>query len=175
MVLGYGNLDSLALKHSENILSLTFGRKCEMIVGVSDIFSDVHCTLYRVFFFNWCPPKNSECQPVSKFWYLEFLWWDLLCNLTLRTFRGAPVKKNTLYQYQRESITFPGRGLGWFKTFKRNSEEVFKGFSNLCKGKWWGSQIQWRTTNCSFIFLCWKKCLTINIFTFPTPLYIART
>ena len=48
-------------------------------------------------FFNWCPPKNSKCQPVSKFWHLELFWWDLLCNLTLRTFRGAPVKKNTLY------------------------------------------------------------------------------
>ena len=79
------------------------------------------CTLYIVqgVFLNWCPPKNSECQPVSKFWYLEFLWWDLLCNLTLRTFRGAPVKKNTLYQYQRESITCPGKGLGWCRIEKK--------------------------------------------------------
>ena len=57
MVLGYGNLDSLALKHSENILSLTFGRKCKMIVGVSDIFSDVHCTLYKVFLLTGAPLK----------------------------------------------------------------------------------------------------------------------
>ena len=96
-------------------------------------------------FFNWCPPKihkygkklkyqnrcplkNSKYQPVRKFWHLGLLWWDLLCNLTLRTFwggtswdleiigghqfesskhftyrktlttfRGAPVKKDTLY------------------------------------------------------------------------------
>ena len=77
---------------------------------------------------NWCPPKNSKYQPVRKFWHSGLLWWDLLCNLTLRTFlggtswdleiigghqfesskhfsyrktlttfRGAPVKKNTLY------------------------------------------------------------------------------
>ena len=46
---------------------------------------------------NWCPPKNSKYQPVRKFWHLGLLWWDLLCNLTLRTFRGGPVKKNTLY------------------------------------------------------------------------------
>ena len=46
--------------------------------------------MYRVFFFNWDPPKNhkygkklkylnwdppksSKCQPVSKFWHLELL------------------------------------------------------------------------------------------------------
>ena len=80
---------------------------------------------------NWCPPKNSKYQPVRKFWHSGLLWWDLLCNLTLRTFwggtswdleiigghqfesskhftyrktlttfRGAPVKKNTLYNPQ---------------------------------------------------------------------------
>ena len=36
-------------------------------------------------FFNWD-------FSVSKFWHLELFWWDLLCNLTLRTFRGGPVK-----------------------------------------------------------------------------------
>ena len=50
-------------------------------------------------FSHWYPPKNSKCQLVSKFWHLELFWWDLLCNLTLRTFRGVPVKKNTLYIY----------------------------------------------------------------------------
>ena len=35
-------------------------------------------------------------------WHLEIFGWEQLknhpvCNLTLRTFRGAPVKKNTLY------------------------------------------------------------------------------
>ena len=49
-------------------------------------------------FFNWCPPKNHKFFSVSKFWHLELFWLDLLCNLTLRTFRGVPVKKNTLYQ-----------------------------------------------------------------------------
>ena len=38
---------------------------------------------------NWCPPKNSKYQPVRKFWHLGLLWWDLLCNLTLRTFWGG--------------------------------------------------------------------------------------
>ena len=41
-------------------------------------------------YLNWDPPKSSKCQPVSKFWHLELLWWDLLCNLTLRTFWGGP-------------------------------------------------------------------------------------
>ena len=44
-------------------------------------------------FFNCSHPKNPKCQPVSKFWHLELFWWDLLCNLILRTFRGVPVKK----------------------------------------------------------------------------------
>jgi len=44
-------------------------------------------------FFNWYPPKSSKCQLVSKSWHLELFWWDLLCNLTLRTFRGVPVTK----------------------------------------------------------------------------------
>ena len=25
-------------------------------------------------FFHWYPPKNSKCQPVSKFWHLELFW-----------------------------------------------------------------------------------------------------
>ena len=37
-----------------------------------------HCNAvaasYRVFFFNWCPPKKPKCQPVSKFWHLELFW-----------------------------------------------------------------------------------------------------
>ena len=45
--------------------------------------------------FNWDLPKNHKFLLVSKFWHLELFWWDLLCNLTLRTFRGVPVKKNT--------------------------------------------------------------------------------
>ena len=44
-------------------------------------------------FFNWCPPKNHKFFLVSKFWHLELFWWDLLCNLTLTTFRGALIKK----------------------------------------------------------------------------------
>ena len=43
---------------------------------------------YRMFFY-WSARMKS--------WHLELFWWDLLCNLTLKTFRGAPVKKNTLY------------------------------------------------------------------------------
>ena len=99
---------------------------------------------------NWCPPKNSKYQPVRKFWHLGLLWWDLLCNLTLRTFwggtswdleiigghqfesskhftyrktlttfRGAPVKKNTLYEnlfifYSKVTcICQYGPPLGW--------------------------------------------------------------
>ena len=42
------------------------------------------------------PPRSSKCQPVRKFWHLELFWWDLLWNLTLRTFRGAAVTKDTL-------------------------------------------------------------------------------
>ena len=53
--------------------------------------------IYTGCFFNWCPPKNHMFFPVSKFWHFELFWLDILCNLTLRTFRGAPVKKNTLY------------------------------------------------------------------------------
>ena len=51
-------------------------------------------------FFNWCPPKKPKFQPVSKFWHLELFWLDLLCNLTLRTFGGHQLKKNTLYFIQ---------------------------------------------------------------------------
>ena len=38
--------------------------------------------IFMVFFYWFCP-KNSKCQPVSKFWHLELFWWDLLCNLIL--------------------------------------------------------------------------------------------
>ena len=48
---------------------------------------------YRVFFY-WSAQKT--CQTLRKFWHF---WWDLLCNLTLRSFRGGPVKKTTLYIY----------------------------------------------------------------------------
>ena len=61
-------------------------------------------------FFHWYPPKNFKCQPVSKFWHLELFWWDLLCNLTLRTLRGVPVKKTTLY----ENGDFPEKGQNSF-------------------------------------------------------------
>ena len=47
--------------------------------------------------FNWDPPKSSAIQPVSKFWHLELFKGNLLCNLTLRTFREITVKRNTLY------------------------------------------------------------------------------
>ena len=49
-------------------------------------------------FFNWYPPKSSKCQPVSKSWHLELFWWDLLCNLTLRTFRGHQLEKTPCIQ-----------------------------------------------------------------------------
>ena len=36
---------------------------------------------YRVSFCNWCPPKNSKCQPVSKFWHfldgIYYVIWHL--------------------------------------------------------------------------------------------------
>ena len=49
---------------------------------------------YTGWFFSLTPPKNHKFFSVSKFRHLELFWWDLLCNLTLRTFRGVPVKKN---------------------------------------------------------------------------------
>ena len=57
-------------------------------------------------FFHWDPPKNHKFFSVRKFWYLELFWWDLLCNLTLRTFRGVPVKKITLYNSTFLYITY---------------------------------------------------------------------
>ena len=56
--------------------------------------NDLFLLYIQSVFFNWCPPKNYKFFSASKFWHLELFWWDLLCNLTLRTFRGAPVKKN---------------------------------------------------------------------------------
>ena len=53
---------------------------------------------YRVVFFYWSALKMTKCQTLRKFWHLELFRWDLLCNLTLRTFRGGPVKKHPLYQ-----------------------------------------------------------------------------
>ena len=50
-------------------------------------------------FFNWDPPKSSKCLPVSKFWHLELFWNNLQCKLAHRTFRGVPVKKDTLYDF----------------------------------------------------------------------------
>ena len=47
---------------------------------------------YRVFFY-WSAQKTTKCQTLRKFWHLELFRWDFLCNLTLRTFRGGPVKK----------------------------------------------------------------------------------
>ena len=60
-------------------------------------------------FFNWSYPKSSKCQSVSKFWHLELFWWDLLCNLILRTFWVGPVKKNTLYDQAILFDLFTGR------------------------------------------------------------------
>ena len=54
--------------------------------------------IYKVVFFAGPPKKTRpKCQTLRKFWRLELFWWDSLCNLTLRTFKGRPVKKNTLY------------------------------------------------------------------------------
>ena len=57
-------------------------------------------TFIQGVFFNWCPPKNHKFFSVSKFWHLELFCWYLPCNLTLRTFRGAPVKKDALYLFK---------------------------------------------------------------------------
>ena len=40
--------------------------------------------------------KNHKFFSVSKFWHLELFWRDLLCNLTLRTFRGHQIKKTPI-------------------------------------------------------------------------------
>ena len=53
------------------------------------------CIVIQGDFFNWHPPKSSKCQPVPV--NSDTFWWDLLCNLTLRTFWAEPVKKPTLY------------------------------------------------------------------------------
>ena len=50
---------------------------------------------YRMSFLAGAPLKITIFFSVSKFWHSELFWWDLLCNLTLRTFRGAPVKNKT--------------------------------------------------------------------------------
>ena len=39
-------------------------------------------------------PKNEVPDPQE---ILSLFRWDLLCDLTLRDFRGGPVKKTTLY------------------------------------------------------------------------------
>ena len=70
-------------------------------------------------YLNWDPPKSSKCQPVSKFWHLELLWWDLLCNLTLRTFWGGPssyldilggsqFECSTYFTYRKKLVIFRG-------------------------------------------------------------------
>ena len=70
----------------------------EATYHIRHFFSSWECdlTLWPIFtsdiMVDWFSPKNSKCQPVSKFWHLVLFWWDLLCNLTLRTFRGGPVK-----------------------------------------------------------------------------------
>ena len=46
------------------------------------LFQAINCTC--ILYIQGDPP----CQPVSKFWHLELFWWDLLCNLTLRTDQG---------------------------------------------------------------------------------------
>ena len=37
------------------------------------------------FFLYWSALKTTTCQTLRKFWHLE-LGWDLLCNLTLKSF-----------------------------------------------------------------------------------------
>ena len=50
--------------------------------------------IYRVFFY-WSALKMTKCQTLRKFWHSELFWWDLLCNLTLRDFRGGGRVKKT--------------------------------------------------------------------------------
>ena len=57
-------------------------------------YGDTQGSFMSKVFFNWCPPKNHKFFPVSKFWHWELFWWDLLCNLTLRIFRGVSVKNH---------------------------------------------------------------------------------
>ena len=58
-----------------------------IIAPESCVFITHYFQSYRVSFLTGAPPKSSKCQPVNKSWHLELFWWDLLCNLTLRTFR----------------------------------------------------------------------------------------
>ena len=39
----------------------------------------------------------TKCQTHRKFLHLELFQWDLLCNLTLRTFWGGTVKSHPAY------------------------------------------------------------------------------
>ena len=66
-----------------------FSPKRPFLVSWGAVFGQKHGK-YGVFFFQW---SSQKCKSLRKFWYLELFWWDLLCNLTLRTFRGTPVKK----------------------------------------------------------------------------------
>ena len=66
-------------------------------------------------FFHWYPPKNSKCQPVSKFWHLEHFWWDLLCNLTL--LGGTSEKKTSCTsQVPQPSKVRRGTWLGKYRS-----------------------------------------------------------
>ena len=41
-----------------------------------------------------------SARPLGNSGTLNFFWWDLLCNLTLRTFRGRPVKKHPVHSLE---------------------------------------------------------------------------
>ena len=81
----------LSLFQCNSILNI--GRHIKLInFDLNPIFIHLQGVL-----FYWSALKMTKCQTLRKFWHLELFWWDLLCNLTLRTFRGRPVKKTTLY------------------------------------------------------------------------------
>ena len=108
------------------------------LLHIFDIrYSKLGRNMYRVSFFNWCPPKNHKFFFVSKFWHLELFWWDLLCNLTLKTFRGVPVKKITLYVKvagKHGNVIFKSCGccLGNFVAQIFGDKLLIKVVSNLC-------------------------------------------
>ena len=87
--------------------------------------------LYVGCFFSWCPPKNHKFFPVSKFWHLELFRWDILCNLTLRTSRGAPVKKTScIFEY---------------KYLNREKDQPWSiDYNDICKRILWGLPQLWQ-------------------------------
>ena len=86
--------------------ALQFGCLARHSQGVKPQFLNLEMLLkIQGVFLIWCSLK-SQVFSVSKFWHLELFWWDLLCNLTLRTFRGAPVKKTPCMSRPRPSLKF---------------------------------------------------------------------